>query len=320
VVRPETRCARKPARARSTVVGGPKSRDRCNGWAVGEAHLPAHERQPEPAEVHAEGAAGVERVAELPSPVDEAAQVPPGRVMPQRQLDFTHRQVRARGVDRHPDLAAEACGDREAGAARSGRQCPLAGQRLSRLETCEDFDQGSGDSLRETEASPLTLYERRDVEIAAAVEKWRELSREICIAEEQGARWGGALGRGQRLALSPTWQPQDDRTCGLGCVCRAVSRTVVGHDHLGVGKRPPHCRDGLPDDVFLVACRDEDRQRLIHRPPVGATVRSAAAAASLTSCRSRRRAQGRRARRSARAFRTAGRRRPQWRGRRRGMP
>src|SRR6476661_6023668 len=105
--------------------------------------------------------------------------------MPQRQLDFAYRQVRACGVDRHADFAAEAGGDREAGAARSGRQCPLAGQRLSRLDTCEDFDQGSGDSFRETEASPLTLRERRDVEIATAVEERSELSREICIAEEQ---------------------------------------------------------------------------------------------------------------------------------------
>ena len=221
---------------------------------------------------------------------------PVGRCRSGSSTSRTDRCERAASIVMRTSQPKPAATGKQARRAAGDRaRWPDRGSRTSK--PAEDFDQGSGDSFREPEASPLTLCERRDVEIAAAVEEWRELSREICIAEEQRAGRGSALGCGQRLALSPTWEPQDDRTCGLGCVCRAVARAVVGHDHLGVGKRPPQGRDGRPDDVFLVARGDEDRQRLIHRPPVGAAVRSAAAAAFLPSCRSRRSTRGRRARR-----------------------
>src|SRR6266542_6762902 len=97
------------------IVGKADCRDRRDGRTVREPDLPADERQPQAAEVQPERATGVEGVAQLTCPVHEPAQIATCRAVAERQLDLANAQAPARGVDGHPNLAAESGGDREAG-------------------------------------------------------------------------------------------------------------------------------------------------------------------------------------------------------------
>ena len=301
------------------VVGGPEGRDRCDGGRTRDAHLPAHERQAQPAEVHAERAAGVERVAgaAFPGGRSRAGSARSGDAAAAARLRApTGASVRRRSSCRPRSRSRRRPGSRRA---RRGRQRPLAGKRLTRLETREDFDQGSGERLREPR-SPSRFGERRDVEIAAAVEERRKLSREIGIAEEQRAGRGSALGCGQRLA--PCRDVGSRRTIApaatrLRLPCRRASRRRPRSPRRR--ERPPQGRDGRPDDVSssragtrivsgsstgrLLGQRCDQRQPRALRPRAEVAAQRGSASKAMSA-----------------SFRTAGRCRPPWRGLQCGMP
>src|SRR5205823_3833722 len=100
----------------------------------------------------------------------------------------------ADGIDRHPDLAAEAGRQREDGCARGRRERTLARERLTRVEAGTQRDQRARDPLDDPEAAALPLGERGDREVRVALEERQQVAREVGVAEEQGA--------GQRRSLA----------------------------------------------------------------------------------------------------------------------
>src|SRR5262249_30675512 len=131
VVRPLRRCARKPR-------SGPLQRSSTSPTAAiaataGPPITPTFHptsgsrRAPQAAEVDALRAAGVEDVAQLAGAMDEAAQVPAGGAVTKRELELAGREPRARGVDRHPDFAAEAGREGEARRPRRRGERALSG-------------------------------------------------------------------------------------------------------------------------------------------------------------------------------------------------
>ena len=246
------------------IVGEAQRGDRRDRRTIRHPDLPADQRQPEAAEVDAERAAGIDGVAELPRPVEEAAGIAPGGAVTERQLDLAELEPGARGVDRHPHLAAEAGRDGEAGGPGRGRERPLARERLSRRDAAEHLDQVARDPLRDPESTADTFRERGHGQVATAVDEPCEVAVEIRVAEQQPARRRRSLGGRQRLSLAAARQTERDRTGPLGGVRRVIAGAVVGDDHLRFGKRLAQRRDGSPDHRLLVARGDKDRERLIH--------------------------------------------------------
>ena len=152
--------------------------------------LPADERQAQPAEVHAERAAGVERVAScVPGGRSRARSARSARCLSGSSTSRTDRSG-ACGVDRHArprSRSRRRPGSRRR--ARRRRERPLARTTARAPRNLRATSiRARASAFRDPEASALTPRERRDVEVGTAVEERRELSREIGIAEEQRAR------------------------------------------------------------------------------------------------------------------------------------
>ena len=208
VVRPETRCARKPRSGPlQQVVGEARSAatDATAGPSVTPTFQPTSGRRSPRKFTPSGPQARACRGAASRGGRSRARSRPVGAML-QRQLDFTHRQARACGVDRHSrprSRTRRRPGSRRGEQRRDSARWPDRGSRASK--PARTSIRARATSFREPEASPSLLGERRDVEIGVAVEERRELSREVCIAEEERAGRGSALRCGQRLALSPTW-------------------------------------------------------------------------------------------------------------------
>src|SRR6188508_550444 len=100
-------------RARPEIVREPDGGDRRDGGVAAEGERPAHDRQAQAAVVLCLRAYGEKAVEELTPSVDEAAEVAVGLPVAERQLELGDTEARARGVDRHAHLAAEAGRDRK---------------------------------------------------------------------------------------------------------------------------------------------------------------------------------------------------------------
>jgi hypothetical protein len=105
-------------------------------------------------------AEGEQRIEQLAAPVGVAGDIPPGRAVAERQLDFTDRQPGVQHVDRHADLAAETGGEREADAPSALRESALAGERLPGLEAGPQADERAGHPLGDAEAASPPFGER----------------------------------------------------------------------------------------------------------------------------------------------------------------
>src|SRR6266446_2078703 len=98
-----------------------------------------------------------------------------------RQLQLGDPEAGPNGVHRHPHLAAEAGGQREARLTRLLREHPLARKRLFRCEAREDSDEHPACLLGDPEATALALRERRDRQVAVRAGEWCEVSLEISV-------------------------------------------------------------------------------------------------------------------------------------------
>ena len=252
--------AKAPLLPRPQVVGQP---DRRHHRLVGRER-PADERQASAAVVEGERPRGEERVGELARSVDEAGQVAAGRTMPERQRHLLDAEPRARRVDRHPDLAAEARGQGKGRCADARRQRTLTGERLALIDSGAEANEEACRPFRQAEAATLTTLKRGDDKISAPVHERCEITVELGVAQQQPPGRRGALSRGQRLALAQASKAEHRRARVLRRIGRGVAGPVVGDDHLCVRKRAPQPRDRARDRLFLVARGDENRQRLIH--------------------------------------------------------
>ena len=251
------------------VVGEAEGRDRGNVGTVGDANLPADERQSEPVEVDPERATGVERVAQLPCAVQEPLEVAAGAAVTKRQLHLPKAKTGPGRVDGHAHLAAEAGRHREACGPRPDGQRALSGERLARLDPGQELDEEPGRALRDAEAAADVLGEHGDAEVGGLVQKRGQFAGKIRIAGSVGRQIArtdrrGPLCRRQRLAFPPAREPQHDGPGVLRNIGGAVAGAVVSDDHLGVGERTPKRLNRLTDHRLLVSCRDENRQRLTH--------------------------------------------------------
>ena len=266
VVRPARRCA-------ATPRSGPAKRSSASPIAATGATRgsSAPTTQPtsgsrRPRWLIASGPNASEDVAQLARAVDEPAEVAPGR-RGDASGSSTSSTVRpaAQGVVRHPRLAAEPGGDREARAAGAGGTAlrwPDSGSRSSRPVPSRISD-GCG-ALDDAEAASLPLGERGDGEVGPLLEQRPEVADQVGVAEEQRAVGRGPLGQRQRLSLAAAGQPQDPGAGRVRLDRGSVARAVVGDDHVGVGELLAEGCDRRPDPTLLVAGGDQDRQALSH--------------------------------------------------------
>ena len=198
--------------------------------------------------------------------MQKAAEVTAGRAVPERERDLAHGQARARGIDRHPRLAAEPGREREALRPRRGREETLPRERLLGVEPAAQPDKRASGCLRHAEAAALALREPRDGEVGAVLDERRELPLEVGVAEKQRARGELALGERQRLALAAAREPDDacSRLLGDARLCRRASRRRRPRPRPPENARAQRAY-GLPDPLLLVARGDEDREA---QPPV----------------------------------------------------
>ena len=103
--------------------------------------------------------------------MDETCDVAPGRAVPERELGFPHTQSRARRVNRHAHLAAEAGRDGKALRAGGSGDGSLARQRLAHVDPSQHADQLSSDEFGDAEAAADPFGENGDVQIGVAVEQ-----------------------------------------------------------------------------------------------------------------------------------------------------
>ena len=143
--------------------------------------------------------------------------------MVEREVDLVHAQAGARGVDRHPHLTAEPCGDREACGTRGGREGSLPRERLTRLDPAKQLDQIVCHPFCEPETSADPLGEGGDAQVRLPVEQRLELPGQVGVTQQEPPRRRGAFGRRQRLALAAAPQTENDRPRLLRRVGGAVA-------------------------------------------------------------------------------------------------
>src|SRR5205814_8833110 len=161
-------------------------------------------------------AAGEQRVERLPPAVREAAGIPCGRAMAERQLEFGNPEAGPDRVDRHPHLAAEAGRERKACLAGGLRQRALARERFLRTEARKSPDEGAARLLGKPESAPLALGEGGDREIAVGCRELRQVSLDVGVDEEDAAGGRGALGEGEGLPFASSRQAEHLRPGTLG--------------------------------------------------------------------------------------------------------
>ena len=166
--------------------------------------------------------------------MDEATNVASRGPVPEGQSHLLDPETRARRIDRHPHLAAEAGRERKRRGANAGGERALTGERLALLDPRAQADDRARSSLRDAESPTLPLLERGDDEIAAAVEERDEVPFELRVAEEQPAGRSRALRRRERLAFAEAWEPKHGCARRLCRVCSSVARAVIADDHLGI--------------------------------------------------------------------------------------
>src|SRR6266540_7022237 len=184
------------------VVGEADRVARTDSRPLADRHGPADQRQPEATVVHAERAAGEDRVEELARPVGESAEISARRSMGDGQLDLLDAQACSESVDRHPDLAAEACCEREAGPAGGGRQRPLTRERLPGGIAAARLHERTRRALRDAEAAALPLCERGDREVGIRLEQRAQIPAQVGVADDESSGRGLPLGERERLALA----------------------------------------------------------------------------------------------------------------------
>ena len=144
---------------------------------------------------------------------------------------------------------------------RALRQPPLARERLLCVVAGCEPDQPPRRLLRDAEAAALPARERRDGQVALALEQRPQVAAEVGVAEQELALARDPLAERERLSLAAVRQAKDECTGGLGHVGCGVARAVVGDDHLRVRELPPQLLDRRPDPLRLVAGGDQDRER-----------------------------------------------------------
>ena len=208
--------------------------------------------------VHTERAGGQNRVHELTAPVRKTGRVASRRPMVELEGNLLEAEAGSECVDRHPCLAAESAGDREAHDPGPLTHVALAGERFPWAEAGPQADEAARDPLGDSEPSADAVLEDGDREVGVALGERPERSTQVRVAEEQRARRRGTLTGGERLAFPRPVEPDHDCSCLLRPLGRRVRRPSDDHDHLGGRKVPPELRDRFADPALLVPRRDED--------------------------------------------------------------
>jgi hypothetical protein len=153
------------------------------------------------------------------------------------ELDLLEADAGTHGVDRHPRLRTEPRSQWKHGGSGALVEKPLPGERLGRLDSCAESNQGPGNRLGGPYATAFAPGEACDPQAAGATRGERtNVAAQIGVDQEQGSRRGGALGGRERLAFAATGQAQHRRPDGLGPFSRPVAGAIVGNYYLDAWK------------------------------------------------------------------------------------
>ena len=252
-------CSEAPLGTAPEIVREADRRDGKHGRHRG-ADGCADERETQPTVVDCLRSAREDDLDELPSAVDEPADVPPGGTVLELQLDLVDHEPGPRSVDRHSRLDSEPHRHGKDRLARPLRQPPLSRERLASRETGARRDQRPCGALRQAESSTLLRLEPRDREIGRGFGERTHVPDEIGIAEKQRPGVELALSERQRLPFSTSFERDHARTGRGGHVCRPVAGAVVRDNDIRQRKRGAERLDRRPDPLLLVARRDENRE------------------------------------------------------------
>ena len=205
---------------------------------------------------------GEDGVEELAPPVEEAGGVAARGPVVEIELDLLKGQAGLERVDGHPNLRAEARGERETGGPRARADEPLPRERLAWRRAGAQAHELPAHTLRDPETAPDPASEGGDREIGVALGERAQRAAQVRVGQEQRPRRRGTLAGGQRLPLPQPLDPEHERPGRLRALGRPVAGAPVDDDHLGVGEVAAQGGHGLADALLLVPRRDEDRQAL----------------------------------------------------------